>query len=72
MTGSVMNDRYAVVKAERERTVFTIEMLRVIADDREREFQAEARRRQVVAPSIDKVRWHHRTAQPRPKEAMAR
>ena len=52
----------------KERTVFSIDMLRVIADEREREIQAELRRRRLVAPPFMKVRVLHRPARPRPKE----
>ena len=48
--------------------MFSIDMLRVIADEREREIQAELRRRRLVAPPFAKVRWHHRATRPRPKE----
>jgi len=48
--------------------VFSIDMLRVIADEREREVQAELRRRRLVARPFLKVRWHHRPSRPRPKE----
>jgi hypothetical protein len=47
--------------------VFSIDMLRVIADEREREIQAELRRRRLVTPPFMKVRVHHRPARPRPK-----
>jgi hypothetical protein len=48
--------------------VFSIDMLRVLADEREREVQAELWRRRLVSPPFARVRWHHRPAQPRPKE----
>jgi len=48
--------------------VISIDMLRLIADEREREIQAELRRRRLVAPPFMKVRWHHRPTRPRPKD----
>jgi hypothetical protein len=47
--------------------MFSIEMLRVIADEREREVQDELQRRRLVARPSTKVRWHHRPARPRPE-----
>lgn len=48
--------------------MFSTDMLRVIADEREREIQAELRRRRLVAPPFMKVRVHQRPTRPRPKE----
>jgi hypothetical protein len=56
---------------DKERTVFTIEMLRVIADERERDLHAALRRRRLEAPPVERMRWHYQTARPRPKEARA-
>lgn len=53
---------------DEERAVFSIEMLRVIADEREREVQAEVHRRRLFGPPMIKARVHHRPARPRPKE----
>jgi hypothetical protein len=47
--------------------VFSIDMLRVIATEREREVQAELRRRRLLELPSSQARIHHRPAQPRPK-----
>jgi len=49
-----------------ENPVFSMDMLRVIADERERDFQAELQRR-LLAERSSRIRWHHRPARPRPK-----
>jgi len=49
-----------------ENPVFSMDMLRVIADEREREIQAELQRR-LVAERSSRIRWHHRPARPRSK-----
>jgi hypothetical protein len=47
--------------------VFSIDMLRVIAGDREREVQAELRRRRLLELTSDDARIHHRPTRPRLK-----
>jgi hypothetical protein len=40
------------------------EMLRLIAEEREREVQAHVRVRRLLAPRRPAIRWHHREHQP--------
>jgi hypothetical protein len=40
------------------------EMLRLIAEEREREVQAQVRVRRLLAPHRPAIRWHHREHQP--------
>jgi len=47
--------------------VFSYDMLRVIADEREREIQAELRRRKLFAKPFIPMRWHHRPTRRRPE-----
>jgi hypothetical protein len=52
---------------DEEIRVFSIDMLRVIADERERDVQAELRRRRLLELPSSQERIHHRPARPRPK-----
>jgi hypothetical protein len=52
---------------DEEIRVFSIDMLRLIAGEREREVQAELRRRRLLDLPCDEARIHHRPARPRPK-----
>jgi hypothetical protein len=45
------------------------EMFRVIAEEREREVQAHVRLRRLLARRRPAIRWHHREAQPSPRQA---
>ena len=47
--------------------MFTIDMLRVIADERERDVQEELRRRRLLDEPSTQARVHNRPARPRPK-----
>ena len=53
---------------DEEIPVFSIDMLRVIAGEREREVQAELRRRRLLELPSGEARIHHRPARPRPKD----
>jgi hypothetical protein len=44
--------------------MFTDEMLRLIAEEREREIQAHLRARGLLGPRRSRVRWRHRSSQP--------
>ncbi len=47
--------------------MFTIDMLRVIADERERDVLAELRRRRLLEEPSSQTRVHTRPTRPRPK-----
>ncbi len=47
--------------------MFSIDMLRVIAGEREREVQAELRRRRLLELPSGDGRIHHQPVRPRPK-----
>jgi hypothetical protein len=48
--------------------MLSLELLRIIADEREREIRSELRRRWLVAPRPDAtVRWHHRPTRRAPE-----
>jgi hypothetical protein len=47
------------------------EMLRLIAEEREREVQAQVRVRRLLAPRRSGIRWHHRDHQPSTRHETA-
>jgi hypothetical protein len=47
--------------------MFSIDMLRVIADERERDVQEELRRRRLLDAPSSQTRVHTRPTRPRPK-----
>jgi len=47
------------------------EMLRLIAEEREREVQAQIRVRRLLAPRRPAIRWHHRIGEPSTRQAVA-
>ena len=48
--------------------MFSIDMLRVMAGEREREVVAELRRRRLLESPSSQSRVHNRPTRPRPKE----
>jgi hypothetical protein len=48
------------------------EMLRLIAEEREREVQAQVRVRRLLAPRRPAIRWHHRDEQGSARQAADR
>lgn len=47
------------------------EMLRLIAEEREREVQAQVRVRRMLGPRRPQIRWHHRDHQPSNRAAAS-
>jgi hypothetical protein len=51
--------------------MFTDEMLRLIAEEREREVRAALRVRRLLGPRRPWIRWHHRSSQRSSGQAAA-
>ena len=51
--------------------MLSLEMFRSIADEREREVQAQICLQRLLEPRRAAIRWHHRDAKPAPRDVAA-
>ncbi len=51
--------------------MLSLEMFRAMADEREREVQAQICIQRLLEPRRAAIRWHHRETKPAPRQAAA-